>query len=92
MNAVSICLNIATLLIFFMGAVVAAMVSPYLMIANFAVCLLLITISKCIQQKSRKAAWSGVAVMGMLTFSMFFPIGIAGLVGAYRSRAEWTAW
>lgn len=92
MRTVVICLNISVWLTFFFGAVVAFIVSSWLLLPNLAVCLLLGYCSHSIQRQSKAGAISGVVVMGLLTFSMFFPLGIAGLVGAYRNRDEWTAW
>lgn len=92
MRNVSICLNLAVWLSFFIGAATAFIVSSWLLLPVLAYCILLGYCSHSIQRQSKAAAISGVVVMGFLTVSIFFPLGIVGLVSAYRDRTNWTAW
>lgn len=93
MNTASICLKISAWLYLLIGSALSmATGSSYLLILFFAMALGVVAVAKTIDTRNRTAAWIGVVLLGLYTFSLFFFLGIPGLVAAYRSRNEWMAW
>lgn len=86
------CLNISIWLFFLMGAVSAFVFSTWTLIPVLAICLGMGFISQSIERQSRTGAVIGIVVMSLLTFSILFPLGLTGLISAYRGKDEWTNW
>lgn len=86
------CLDLAIWLLFLMGAVSAFVFSTWTLIPTLAICLALGFVSQSIRRQSRTGARAGIVIMALLTFSILFPLGLTGLVSAYRGKDEWTSW
>lgn len=93
MNLVVIGLYISAFLYVAIGGLLTMMgMSVYVFIPLFGIALLAILCGKRIEAESHRAAWVGVILMAVYTFSAFFPLGAMGLYGAYRDRKVWSAW
>lgn len=92
MNTASICIKISAWLYLLIGGIVAASVNIYMLVPFFALALLAVAVAKSIDMQSKRAAWAGVVLLTLYSFSIFFFLGIPGLIGAYRARGEWMAW
>lgn len=78
MVAVSVFLNWAALITFFVGTGVSGILSGWLFIPVLTVCIAMLCCSHYIQRKSRIAAKCGVAFMLLLiVVGLFFPLGVA---------------
>lgn len=92
MNLVSICLKISAWLYIVIGSLLTFIGFTYALVPMLGIAILVVLNAKSIDAESSRAAWIGVILMTLYTFSAFFPIGLAGLYGAYRDRKIWTRW
>lgn len=92
MNTVSVCLKISAFLYVLLGGALAFVGMPVLFVPSLGIAIGVVAVAAYIDRGSSKAAWIGVGLMVLYTFSYFFFIGIPGLVGAYRDRKDWLAW
>lgn len=92
MNTVSICLKISAWLYVLIGGALAFAGMPALIVHCLGIAILVMVVVEYISRGSSIAAWIGVGLMVIYTISIFFFIGIPGLVGAYRDRKNWLSW
>jgi hypothetical protein len=92
MQTVSNCLTVSAWLYIALGAILDMTVSTYMLIPCFMLAFGVVAVIKGIEAEKRIAAWIGVVLLSLYSVSLFFFLGIPGLVAAYRARDEWTRW
>lgn len=92
MSAVTLALQISIAIYLLIGVAMVILGSPFVVFPILIIVGLVGLLVHHINRQSKTAAKVGVAVMILYTLSIFFPLGVAGLVGAYRSRNDWLDW
>lgn len=92
MDFVSKLLKVSAFIYVLIGGVAAIALGAYVLLACFALALAVVVVAVYIDRESKKAAWIGLGIMVLYIPSLFFWIGIPGVIAAYRTRREWAAW